>query len=71
MSVQSDVDDAANSLITAVQAYLAAGGRPDLVAGWCISRLRLSDQRVARAINDSGTRFTSAPVDARSFASVG
>jgi len=72
MSLTSDIDDAASSLTTAIQAYLAAGGRAELVAAWGISRLRMSDERVARAINDSGTRYTTGQsVDRRTFASIG
>ncbi len=72
MSVLTDVDDAAATFTTAIQAYLAAGGRAELVAAWGISHLRMSDERVARAINDSGTRYTTGqPVDRRSFATIG
>lgn len=73
MSVQTDVDDAAATLTSAIQAYVAAGGRADLVAAWMISRLRMSDERVARAIAQSGTMWTGgiSPVDRRAFADFG
>jgi hypothetical protein len=76
MSVQSDqaaadIDDAVATLKAAISAYTAAGGNGTTLAQWLISQLRLSDQKVALALQNNITRYIAEAPDRRSFASMG
>jgi hypothetical protein len=71
MSIQSDIDDAAATLVTAIQAYMAAGGRTEAVTQFLISKLRTSDPRIARMLEHSGNRFLTNAVDYRPFTTIG
>jgi hypothetical protein len=71
MSLGSDLDDAAATMTSAIQAARAAGVSAAVIVPKCISVLRMSDAGMSREINDSGTRYTSGqPVDRRSFATI-
>lgn len=72
MSVQSNVDDAVDTLFgTALPAYMAAGGNAQAAVTVILSRMRLSDQLVAQMLVHSANRILSAPPERRPLAEIG
>jgi hypothetical protein len=71
MTVQADVDTAMASLKTAIAAYTAAGGSGSLLAQWLVSQIKQSDPAVARALDQTISRFVAEAPDRRSFAAIG
>lgn len=70
MSTATYIDAAAETLIAAIKAHVAAGGDAHQLTGWLIGRLKLSDPRVANALIHNASRFIANPPDRRLFAEV-
>lgn len=71
MSTSNDVDDAMADLRAAITAYTSAGGEGFKLAQWLISQVKQSDPAVARALDNSITRFVAETPDRRPFATMG
>jgi len=71
MSIQTDIDDAMASLKTAIRAYTSASGNGFVLAQWLMNQLKQCDPVVARALDQTVSRFVAEAPDRRLFATIG
>lgn len=64
----ADIDTNWSTLAGSISAYLADGGNPAAIAGWLLSQIKQSDQRIAVYLIQSANRAISSPPDRRTFA---
>ncbi len=62
------IDSDWSTLAGAISSYLADGGNPAAIAGWLLSQIKQTDNRVAAYLIQSGNRAISSPPERRTFA---